>query len=177
MAFGMTPSEINEFMKDIGQEGNQVLGEYLTTEKIVKPKPEDAHRFASAKGTSPELPPDDRSTSESDLDVKAECIDQEEKDFWRELRGDYFDLRDYIKCADVAAKRKFLEGKRNDQIVLLREHLLMQMAYNTQYRDLMVQEVNTLTEVLTDLREKAPPPKPRKVMPETTNFVPGLQQV
>ncbi len=167
MAFGMTPSEINDFMKDIGQEGNKVLGEYLTTEKIVPPPPEDAHKYPK------KVEEDDRLTESSDEEVKTEVQAEHDKAFWREVRGDYFDVRDYLRAETMKDKLKFLKNKRNDQIMLLREHLLMQMAFNPQFRREMVREVNIITKLLAELRENDPPPKPREVIPKPTNFTLG----
>jgi len=151
--FGLNCSDINDFMKTINQDGNQRLGEYLTTGKVMPEKPLTSNDSCKPRTSTDAVIEDidDRQSVESDKEVKEDCAAT--KLDWNEIRGDYFDLRDWLKLETRLEKVEWAKKKRNDQILLLREHLIMQMCYNDEHRDQMIDEVIDITEIMCEIRE------------------------
>ena len=73
---------------------------------------------------------------------------EEDKEFWNEFRGDYIDLRDFLKNETKEEKQQFVLGISRQRVILIREHLLTIMTFNLELRQKLFDELMMLNEII-----------------------------
>lgn len=78
-------------------------------------------------------------------DIK-ECEDDNE--FWAQFRGDYLDLRDYLKLETLEEKKELLLKWTKPRVTLVREHLLMIWTFNEELREKLTDELLIMNQII-----------------------------
>ncbi len=73
---------------------------------------------------------------------------EEDPEFWAEYRGDYLDLRDYLKLETVEEKQKLLLQWTKKRVILVREHILQIWTFNDELRDKLTPELMMICQII-----------------------------
>lgn len=71
-----------------------------------------------------------------------------EQEYWQQYRGDYLDLRDFLKAKTIDDKKTFLKNLSKSRVILIREHLLQAWTFNPNQRDILEDQLEAISLVI-----------------------------
>jgi hypothetical protein len=84
------------------------------------------------------------------LDQNIKELDKckDEAEFWAQYRGDYLDVRDFIKLKTYEEKRDMLKLLSKARVTLIREHILNIWLFNPNMREVLEEQLEAIGLVL-----------------------------
>ena len=73
---------------------------------------------------------------------------ENDTEFWGQFRGDYLDLRDYLKLETLEEKKELLLKWTKPRVTLVREHVLMIWTFNEELREKLSEELLIICEII-----------------------------
>jgi len=83
-----------------------------------------------------------------DMNIKPieECRDETE--YWGQYRGDYIDLRDFLRAKNLDDKKTFLKNLSKGRVILIREHLMQVWTFNPEQRERLEGQLEAINLVI-----------------------------
>jgi hypothetical protein len=82
------------------------------------------------------------------MDPEAIEDKDDDNEFWDQFRGDYLDLRDFVKQDTEVEKVAFILKLSKKRVTLLREHLLLLWTFKEDARDELTNELLILNRII-----------------------------
>lgn len=78
---------------------------------------------------------------------------KDEMEFWGQFRGDYLDLRDFLKKESLDEKKEFLKGLTKTRVTLIREHILTTWTFCPELRDELDNQLEAICLIMYSSKE------------------------
>ena len=77
-----------------------------------------------------------------------EELDGDENAYWSQYRGDYLDLRDFLKPESMDDKKTFLKNLTKGRVILIREHILQAWTFSPEQRERLEDQLEIINLVI-----------------------------
>lgn len=77
-----------------------------------------------------------------------EELNGDENAYWAQYRGDYLDLRDFLKPESMDDKKTFLKNLTKGRVILIREHILQAWTFNPEQRERLEDQLEIINLVI-----------------------------
>ena len=73
---------------------------------------------------------------------------EDDKQFWSQFRGDYIDLRDFIKKETLQEKKDWIKTIAKARVILIREHILTIWTFNPDQREQLLPQLEAINLII-----------------------------